>query len=409
MRAEKLPRKTGDISLIFLILLGAIPVGMCSPKVDPATGRIRLLMIGEIDTRHQQATYFLLSDPMVDLTLIPAGDIADIQTSKRFIRMYVPRTRKKLVLNFDVIELFDFVPYILMDKHIQWMHDAVRDNGLGLSLVEMGWYGVTDWTGNDAEAWMTTVLYQAYPADLVIGKQNTNTLYMDIVTKDPLVDLPEFEKIPVTDVQHHGIQVAREGSTVYARWRTGKEDAIVGGRYGSGTTLMIPMGWDNVPETTERRWDYYVDFVINHGYYVANVPLPEDPNLARRLRMAFNEYLTRKSLAGSLLDFISKFGAKTDKVERMIGNLETEKKQAERLYIEGDYEGAWEVMDEVLKEFTTITEQSMKLRQNALFWIYIIEWAVTTGTLFMTGVVLWTLMIRRRLYRQVSITRSRPG
>jgi len=34
-------------------------------------------MIGEIKAEHQTATAFMLSDPKVDLTLIPAGDIAE--------------------------------------------------------------------------------------------------------------------------------------------------------------------------------------------------------------------------------------------------------------------------------------------------------------------------------------------
>jgi len=228
-------------AFIFLLLLTAIPSALSSAKVDPATGKIRMLMIGEVNTQ-LQATYYLLSDPMIDLTLIPAGDVADVQTSKRFVRIYIPRTETDFVTRFDVMELFDFVPYVLMDKHIQWMREAVRDDGLGLALVEMGWYGVTDWTGNDAAAWMATVLYDAYPCDMVIGKQNARTPYMDILVRDPpLVDLPLFEKTALTGVEQHGIQIAREGSTVFTKWHAGKEDAIVGGRYGQGTTLMIPM------------------------------------------------------------------------------------------------------------------------------------------------------------------------
>jgi len=392
--------------LAFSILQGTLSAGLGVPKIDPETGKIRMLMIGEVDIHHQDATYFLLSDPRVDLTLIPAGDIADPDTSKRFVRIYVPRTKEKLVSNFDVIELFDFVPYVLRNEHIQWIHDAVRDHGLGLALVEMGWYAVSDWTGNDAAAWSGTVLYQAYPADLVLGKQNLRTAYMDITTESLLTALPLFDRIPLTTVEQHGIQVARAGSVVYTVWRAGKEDAIIGGTYGAGTTLMIPMGWDNVPDATERGWEYYVDFVLNHAYYVANLPLPEDPDLARRLRNSFNEYLTRRSLAAALLDFVGKFGANTAGIEKLIGDLEGDRKRAERLYIEGDYEAAWQTMDNLLSEFAELSEESMKLRQRALLWVYLIEWLAVTATLLLCGAALWTLMVRRRLYREVKTTRA---
>jgi len=107
------------------------------------------------------------------------------------------------------------------------------------------------------------------------------------------------------------------------------------------------------------------------------------------------------------LEFISGFGARTDKVEALLRRAENDKKEAEKLYIEGDYEACSEAMDEILKEFQTISAESMKLRKNALLWIYVIEWFVVTGTLFASGFVLWSLMIKRRLYREVSMTRSR--
>ncbi len=397
------PRLAAVMILASVLLLGAVSA---EPKVDPATGKIRMLLIGETYTQ-LPAIGYMLSDPMLEVTLIPAGSVVDEKTSKRFVRIYMPRSKAELLRNYDVVELFDFVPYALSDKHIQWIHDAVYKEGVGLALVEMGWYAVPDWTGNDAAAWMATVLYKAYPADLVIGKQNRRTAYMKILVREPsLVDLPGFDKTPLTEVQHHGIQVARPGSVVFTKWRAGNEDAIVGGRYGAGTTLMIPMGWDNVPLWTQEGWHYFISFVSNHAYYVAKVPLPKDPNLVQALRTAFSEYLTRKSLATSFLDFISGFGAKTDKIEQLLTEMEADRKKAQRLYIQGNYEASWQMMTSLLERFRRITDESMKLRKKALMWIYTIEWFVVTGTLFLAGIVIWNLMVKRRLYREVATTRG---
>jgi hypothetical protein len=38
-------------------------------------------------------------------------------------------------------------------------------------------------------------------------------------------------------------------------------------------------------------------------------------------------------------------------------------------------------------------------------WVYIIEWFVAVSTLFISGFILWTLMVRRRLYREIDATR----
>jgi hypothetical protein len=52
-------------------------------------------------------------------------------------------------------------------------------------------------------------------------------------------------------------------------------------------------------------------------------------------------------------------------------------------------------------------EIARKAKDAALFWVYVIEWLVTAATPFISGFVLWTLMLRRRLYREVTATRLR--
>ena len=377
-----------------------------SARVDPETNKIRYLMIGEIKAEHQSATAYMRADPKIDLTLIPAGDVADPKTSKRFVRIYIPRTEAQLRSNFDVVELFDFVPYILQDKHIKWIRDAVYEDGVGLALTEMGWYGVTDWTGNDAAAWMATVLYDAYPVDLVIGKQNVDTAFMVIKKESPLVDLPGFETTPLTGVQHHGIEIARPGSTVLTVWKAGGEDAIVSGTFGEGRTLMIPMGWDNIPMSTQRSWYYFSDFVLNHAYFVAQVRIPEDLEMIHNLRDSFIRYANEKSSTTALMDFIDKFGANTRPVERMLGELETKKKEAERLYLKDRYEEAADAMKDVIQGFQRISDQAVRIRERALLWVYITEWFAVTGTAIICGSLVWTLMVKRRYYKEVSVTRS---
>ena len=49
------------------------------------------------------------------------------------------------------------------------------------------------------------------------------------------------------------------------------------------------------------------------------------------------------------------------------------------------------------------------LKQRALFWIYLTEWLAVTAVLLLSGFVLWTLMIRRRLYGEVRSTRLRQA
>jgi hypothetical protein len=398
--------------LLILVISSAILAPPAYGRTDPETNKIRMLMIGETKAQHQSATAHMFADPKVDLTLIPAGDIANVDTSKRFVRIYIPRTKEDLITEFDVFELFDFVPHVLQLKHIDWITEGVREEGVGLGLTEMGWYDVTDWTGNDAEAWMSTSVYEAYPVDLVIGVQNKDATYMDIVERGEgadrnlLVELPGFEQVALTEVGHHGLERARPGSTVHTVWSAGGEDAIVSGSYGDATTLMIPMGWDNIPAATERNWYHYVDFVLNHVYFLAQVKIPEDLQLIHQLRASFYEYFDQMAMTSGLLEFIDKFGANTRPVEEMLLESEAMKEDAELLYLRDDYSGAWESMSAVMERFDRISQESVKIKDRALMWVYMTEWLAVMGTLAICGSIIWALMVKRRLYKEVSVTRS---
>ena len=48
---------------------------------------------------------------------------------------------------------------------------------------------------------------------------------------------------------------------------------------------------------------------------------------------------------------------------------------------------------------------AMKLKDEALMWVYAVEWLATSATFIFCSFILWSLMARKRLYREVSTTR----
>jgi hypothetical protein len=58
------------------------------------------------------------------------------------------------------------------------------------------------------------------------------------------------------------------------------------------------------------------------------------------------------------------------------------------------------------KELDRVEAEAMAVKARAFLWIWLIEWLVVSGALMVTGMVLWTLMIKRRLYREVKTTRT---
>jgi hypothetical protein len=152
--------------------------------------------------------------------------------------------------------------------------------------------------------------------------------------------------------------------------------------------------------------EHYVDFVLNHVYFLAQVKIPEDLQLIHQLRASFYEYFDQMAMTSGLLEFIDKFGANTRPVEEMLLESEAMKEDAELLYLRDDYSGAWESMSAVMERFDRISQESVKIKDRALMWVYMTEWLAVMGTLAICGSIIWALMVKRRLYKEVSVTRS---
>ncbi len=107
----------------------------------------------------------------------------------------------------------------------------------------------------------------------------------------------------------------------------------------------------------------------------------------------------------STLEFVQKFGGNTLPVERQLSTLDGEVKKARILYLEGDLDSASKVMKSVMAEYPAIDERIKNVKDRALLWIHSVEWMVITSTSAIVGVALWSIMVRRKLYREPGKTR----
>jgi hypothetical protein len=396
------------------------PMACYGAKVDPDTGRIRLLVVGEATSGGNVYVMSILgSDPRIrHYATILAGPSAPPDEAMRQARIYFPRTKARFTSGIDVVNFLDCPPWAFTDDQQGWIHDAIHQDGLGLLLVQMGWHSCyyAWWFCNRPDVWMTSPIYGAFPVDVVLEKLIRGSLYMEIVERTSVVDLPGLESQPygrlgpaTTEGTNVGVVVARPGSKVHTRWRVGKEDAIVSREYGEGMSLSLPMGWDHISEDFMRRWRYFIDFVLNSVYYSAGVPIPDDPELSHSLRAALIQFSEQKALMLSLIDFIDRFGANTATLHDMLDDLEGMNAEAGRLYMSGDYQAALDNVQGALDGLTGVSEESTRLRRSALLWVYITEWLAVSGTSMACGFLLWEVMIKRRYYREVESTRLGPA
>ena len=92
-------------------------------------------------------------------------------------------------------------------------------------------------------------------------------------------------------------------------------------------------------------------------------------------------------------------------IDRLIGEIEEKRSRVTDLYIEQDYQASLEAIAPLLDELVELQRMAIDLKDKALLWVYVTEVCILTGTSMITGAVVWVLMIRRRLYREVGTTR----
>ncbi len=106
----------------------------------------------------------------------------------------------------------------------------------------------------------------------------------------------------------------------------------------------------------------------------------------------------------SLIEFAEKYGADISRLEEGIEDAHAMRKESDDLYLEGDYAGSLESIREGIAKLEGLQVLAVKFKERALFWVYVIEWLVVSSAAMVSGFVLWSLMIKRSMYREVEIT-----
>ena len=108
-----------------------------------------------------------------------------------------------------------------------------------------------------------------------------------------------------------------------------------------------------------------------------------------------------------MLSFIERFGARPAKIEHRLEVVRGMKRDADHLYLQQKYSEALDRLDDVAKELDDLQVQAAKARRTALFWVYLTEWMSIFATCLLVGAVVWSLMVRKKLYREAGVTTLR--
>jgi uncharacterized membrane protein len=368
---------------------------------DPLTGRVNVLFIGE---RSGVTPYTMLeSDPLMDpYPVIASPTHYSLDIARRSIRLYMPRSFE-ILSSYQVVILSDSNAAIFSSKHLAWISDAVEVEGSGLAMVG-GFEAFGGMAGN--ANWGETSVGDVLPVECMPGLYFWGKVVI-LEPEHPFVSsLPLEPGLPWMRLYDGNMLELREGAVELARQVQGDNNPFWSTwEYGSGRSFAISGGWHPAGGLVFMRWEYYGDFANNLMLYLSGNELPEDPLTVHRTRKMFHEYKSSKAYLFAMMDFCEKFGARMNQVVEIVNEADLSFSDATRSYMDQDYEISLGLLEDSLQVLVTGSERAFQLKDRAMIWIYVIEWAVVTSTFAICGVVAWTLMVGRRYYREIGSTR----
>ncbi len=382
------------------------------------SGKIRILIAGNMDLINSLRAIFA-GEPSLHCVFVPCrlGGVVTYDAAMKFIRLYFPRTFDEMK-RYEVIMLTQPEYNLFTTKQDQWMYDAIR-NGTG---------GINDGSVFSIQsvihsAWANSLTQQAFPNDAPAvsakgGGEAGGLVFRVIIdpeAPDPILTpfIPfGVEKVVCTAASR--LVIAREGATTLA-WQVGNFPVIgrvaylVSWDYEKGRTMtsgdFMGNGWFGCPGSPTSN-QYSPDILTNMIFHITRRKLIEDVAIFHRLKIGLAELSSRMLGLVSLKDFIDKFGANTQPVENEIRALQEMERRAIEQYLDQEFQACQETIHLGLARFQEAEQTAIRIKNSSLLWVYLVEWLVTCSTLSISGTVVWTLMIRRRLYKPVRVTRG---
>lgn len=402
--------RTATCLIIALIL--APPACLCAD-------RIKVLLLVR-DTRITALNRFFGSEPAVDYKIVMTRNKAMPDPDLvKLIRLYYPRTYQEF-REYSVLMLAQPTYYLFTTKQDRWIKDSIVEGAGGLNDGS-----VFSQIPGIPEAWASGVAWEAFPNDAPTVAANHVawapvsyfTLDVDEYYPEPVLSafIPfGIEKVPCSSVSRLVIPV--EGSDVLA-WQVGnypnREPFLTSWRYGNGRAMtlggQLPGGILSYPSGKTGDSEYAPEILMNIVFWLAGTDLIDDVEVFHRVKNDFSEFRARRAVLLSLSDFIDRLGANTREIQRVVMDLEKIYAEASMSYLEHDFVEAEGTIRDALSSFADAEETARREKERALLWVYVIEWLVSSSAFFISGFLLWTLMVRRRLYRDVGTTRLRDS
>lgn len=403
---------------LLIVLMTVSPISALD-RSEP----VDVLYLSRFAARGYSQNRVMTPDPSIRVNSIPMpghhllryGE--DIDVLARIMRIYFPRNYRTLVEGSDLVVMFEapcgleglsaaqFDP-----RWMSWLVKGIREDGL--DLIMMGGDGC--WGGGPEgttvyRSWGETMLDDVLPFESLGGTNPPQAAFHKPEFLDldhPLAGLPWSDSSPVEVLNKVEPKL---GATMIAQ-AAGRKDTypwIACWEQGSGKVVgETQIFWSK--ETTNTmfaEWEWYDDFVICLMYFGVDKEIPDDLELVHMLRGYFTDYMLKVSLLVSHLEFVENFGANSAPLYDDLDRIRQVQRGAEDSFVAGEYQSTLDRFREIDERWEELEERADRVKDNALMWVYAIEWLAVSGVSLVSGTMLWILMVGRRLYREGGTTR----
>jgi len=340
-------------------------------------------------------------DPIFAYDIYPLPPDLSDDDKRKLDRVYYPRTKDVLTDSYDLMVFHDARIQHLTTRQLHDLDYAFREAEMaafcGLCL---GW----DY------AWEPTILRDVVPISehgsvsphfrsyKVEFRTNLDEVFIPFIT---------YGVENAVGEQYTEMKV-KQGATIWGDIRPYDLPWLVSWRPGGGNPgiqWVVSHIFDDW--WSEQKNPYALDVATNMILYSLEMDLIADIPARREARRMFRNLQTQKSLILSMIEWADNFGANSLPLSDELLDLEVEMDKAVDDYAAQDYEPAIGFLESMTKEVKRISQKAVELKDRALFWVYTSEWLVVTATAIISGLTVWSLMIKRKMHREVRATRLR--
>lgn len=403
------------IVAVLLTLLAPIIAGQ-----RDAPERIDVLAIGATLPQMTPVVLWLTQEPLTRVAHVPNrgfGTHLPPEEYQRLVRIYFPRTYQVLTRHDVLLFVGGCVQY-MNPVQVSWLGRAVSDEGLG-ALGDLGGVSTTE---EIVMTWISSGMWEIFPNDapevVTRGEWSQGPFWVRVSPGkennpiDPFVDL-DIEGVPGDQGR---LIVPREGSTIYGEMRgisfKGFDDPpfLAAWNYGNGRTMLVAEffnhPWFHSPSQGGEN-PYAQDVFVNMLLNVVGRPVFQEILILHAVRMGIQDFHQRYTLVLATLDFVERFDANTNSIRSDLAGALQVKELASQKYLELDIGGSMANLELSIEMANELMARALDLKNRAFLWIYIIEWFFVTGTLMASGTLLYTVMVKRMLYREAVHTKLR--